>query len=252
MAARRLDFPRTAWQNGSVEDLIQEHTVTSYECGADHLLKPECFMMFCQEMAERHAERNGFGFDWGFAHHVIWVEVQANFEFLKRPRWKERVLLRTNTGAASPLKARRFIEMTAPDGTVLARADLQWCLIDITTRGPVPLKKVGLEVLGPCPAITQPLQRLAWEGEAAYGPAFPAPRRDTDFNGHINNSAYLVWVLEHDPAPLPAEPFAIQLKFKKETMAGEPVQVAAQRRENQRRYLVGADPLRAEVLIEAR
>lgn len=226
--------------------------MTSYECGADHVLKPECFMMFCQEMAERHAEENGFGFNWGFERNVIWVEVQANYEFLRSPRWKDRVLMRTNTGAAGPLKARRFIEMTAPDGTVLARADLQWCLMDITTRGPVPLKKAGLADLGPCPAITQPLQRLAWEGEPEFAPAFPAPRRDTDFNGHINNSAYLIWVLEHDAAALPAEPFAIQLKFKKETMAGEPVQVAAAAQGDQRRYLIGASPLRAEVLIERR
>ena len=235
-----------------MEDLIQEHIVTSYECGADHVLKPECFMMFCQEMAERHAEGNGFGFDWGFSRHVIWVEVQANYEFLRRPRWKERVLLRTNTGAAGPLKARRFIEMTAPDGTVLARADLQWCLIDITTRGPVPLKKVGLDIMEPCPAITQPLQKLSWPADATYGEPFPAPRRDTDFNGHINNSAYLIWVLEHDTSPLPAEPFAIQLKFKKETQEGEAVQIAGAVQESQRRYLVGAEPVRAEVLIEAR
>lgn len=250
--SRNLDFRPPTWQNGSVEDLIQEHVVTSYECGADHLLKPECFLMFCQEMAERHAELNGFGFDWGFERNVLWVEVQANYEFLRRPRWKERVLMRTNTGAAGPLKARRFIEMTAPDGTVLARADLVWCLMDITTRGPVPLKKAGLDTLPPCPAITEQLQKLAWEGGAVFAPPFPAPRRDTDFNGHINNSAYLIWALEHDAAPLPAEPFAIQLKFKKETLAGEPVQIAAATLENQRRYLIGDSPLRAEVVIEAR
>lgn len=235
-----------------MEDLVQEHVVTSYECGADHVLKPECFMVLCQEMAERHAERNGFGFDWGLERNVLWVEVQANYEFLARPRWKDRVLLRTNTGAAGPLKARRFIEMTAPDGTVLARADLQWCLIDITTRGPVPLKKAGLEMATPCPAITQPLQRLVWEGEPRFGDTFPAPRRDTDFNGHINNSAYFIWVQEYDAARLPAEPFAIQLKFKKETMAGEPVQIAAAAQANQRRYLIGANPLRAEVVVETR
>ena len=232
--------------------MVQEHVVTSYECGADHLLKPECFMMLCQEMAERHAEKNGFGFDWGYKRNVLWVEVQATYEFLRRPLWKERVLLRTNTGAAGPIKARRFIEMTAPDGAVLARADLQWCLMDITTRGPVPFKKAGLDTLQPCPAITKPLQRLDWGEAPAFGAPFPAPRRDTDFNGHTNNSAYLIWVLEHDATPLPATPFAIQLKFKKETLAGEPVQIAAAIQENQRRYLIGTDPLRAEVIIETR
>ena len=247
-----LDKGCARWYKEGVDDLILEHVVTSYECGADHLLKPECFMMLCQEMAECHAEKHGFGFDWGFSHHVIWVEVQANFEFVQRPKWKEKVLLRTNTGVATPFKARRFVEMTTPAGEVLGRADMYWALIDITSRGPVALKKVGLDMVGACPAITAPLQRQAWDSPAESSPEFPAPKRDVDFNGHINNSAYLIWALEHDAQPLPACPFAYQLKFKHETMAGEPVRVDRQVQGSQRRYLVVGDTLRAEVLIEAR
>ena len=34
-----------------MEDLSLTHTITSYECSADHLMKPEFFMHLCQEMA---------------------------------------------------------------------------------------------------------------------------------------------------------------------------------------------------------
>ena len=92
-----------------MEDLTLSHVITSYECGADLLLKPECMLLFAQEMAESHASRNNLGYDWVFAHNMIWVEVQGEFEFLRRPRWKEQVTLRTNTGKASALQARRFV-----------------------------------------------------------------------------------------------------------------------------------------------
>ena len=41
-----------------MQDINLQHCVTSYECGADHLLKPASFMHFCQEVAETHASGN--------------------------------------------------------------------------------------------------------------------------------------------------------------------------------------------------
>ena len=87
-----------------------------------------------------HADRNGLGFDWGMQQGLIWVEVQGDFEFLRRPRWKENVSLRTNTGKATPLQARRFVEMAGEACQVPARADLMWVLIDAERRPPTPFR----------------------------------------------------------------------------------------------------------------
>ena len=107
-----------------MNDFTLTHTITSYECSADHLMKPEFFLHLCQEMAEEHADLHDMGFDWAVRNHKIWVETQGNYELFRRPEWKETITLRTNTGQASPLQARRFVEMTDKDGNVLARADL--------------------------------------------------------------------------------------------------------------------------------
>ena len=209
-----------------MEDLILPHNVSSYECGADLLLKPEWYLLFCQEMAELHASRNKMGYDWVLEHGMIWVEVQGHFELLRRPRWKEQVFLRTNTGQASPLQARRFVEMKDERGEVIGRADLMWAIIDIKTRRPVPLKRAELSVPEACPpSITAELPKFPEESAEAGVAHLVTSRRDIDFNGHINNSAYLTWVLDTMPGFPATSLRRIHVAYKHESMMGEPLSI---------------------------
>lgn len=237
-----------------MNDLILPHSVTSYECSADHFLKPECFMLLCQEMAELHAEQNGLGYEWSVSNHMVWVEVQGTFEFERRPQWKEKVFLRTNTGKASALQARRFVEMTDEAGNVIARADLLWVLIDIDSRRPIPLKRAGLDMADDCPAITAPFPKAEQtEAAPAASAAFTAQRRDVDFNGHINNSAYLTWTLDTLPADMAEgkSPARINIQFKHETFRGQDITIEHRSEGNTTRHRVmGGDTLRAEIGIE--
>lgn len=237
-----------------MNDLILPHSVTSYECSADHFLKPECFMLLCQEMAELHAEQNGLGYEWSVSKHMVWVEVQGTFEFERRPQWKEKVFLRTNTGKAGALQARRFVEMTDEAGKVIARADLLWVLIDIDSRRPIPLKRAGLEMTDDCPAITTPFPKAeATDAEPAATADFTAQRRDVDFNGHINNSAYLTWTLDTLPADLTEgkSPARINIQFKHETFCGQPITIEHRTEGSITRHrIVGDGVLRAEVGID--
>ena len=207
-----------------MEDLVLPHRIASYECGADLLLRPEFYLLFCQEMAELHASRNKMGYDWVAEHGMIWVEVQGNFELLRRPKWKEQVSLRTNTGQASPLQARRFVEMRDEAGEVIGRADLMWVSIDVNTRRPMPLKRAELDVPEACPPSipAEPLQ-FPEDVEELGVAHLVTSRRDVDFNGHINNSAYLTWAIDTMPKPPGCAPRRIHVAYKHESMMGEPV-----------------------------
>lgn len=236
-----------------MDDLTLSHTITSYECGADLLLKPECMLLFAQEMAESHASLNNLGYDWVFAHNMIWVEVQGEFEFLRRPRWKEQVTLRTNTGKASPLQARRFVEMRDAEGQVIARADLMWVLIDINTRRPMPLKRAEIDMPVECPpTIAEPLSAFpAEEAESVATAYMLASRRDVDFNGHINNSAYLTWALDSLPSPPGAAPRRLRIQYKHESLAGDALSIEHQVAGKWSRHVIsGGGKLRAEVVME--
>lgn len=236
-----------------MDDLSLTHKITSYECGADLLLKPELFLLFCQEMAESHASQNDFGYDGAMAHNMIWVEVQGEFEFLRRPRWKEVVTLRTNTGKASALQARRFVEMTDAAGAVIARADLMWVLIDVNTRRPMPLKRAEVNMTRECPpTIAEPLPSFPTEQAQQLGVSYlVTSRRDIDFNGHINNSAYLTWALDSLPAAPGDSPRRIRIQYKRESHAGEPMSICHEQAGSLTRHVITGDgTLRAEILLD--
>ena len=223
-----------------MQDLILPHRITSYECGADKLMKPECFQHFCQEMAEEHADSYGFGYDWVMTNRTAWVQVQGDFEMQRRPAWKEKVYLRTNTGKASALQAGRFVEMTDESGNVLARADLLWVIINFDTRRPVPLKRTGLPLDNPSPTVTESMDFPARPETAAATAELTAGRRDVDFNGHINNSAYLIWALD----TLPADILKVDAAFTATV-------TTSRRREQMLRSIVGlAHALELDVVAE--
>lgn len=236
-----------------MQDLILPHRITSYECGADKLMKPECFQHFCQEMAEEHADSYGFGYDWVMTNRTAWVQVQGDFEMLRRPAWKEKVYLRTNTGKASALQAGRFVEMTDESGNVLARADLLWVIINFDTRRPVPLKRTGLPLDNPNPSIiTEDTEFPARPEEPSATAELLTTRRDIDFNGHINNSAYLIWALDTLPADLrPAgDMVRYRINFRRESHAGEQMQIAHFISGNCSHHLITCEgETRAEIVI---
>lgn len=236
-----------------MQDLILTHKITSYECGADQLLKPECFQLLCQEMAEEHAERNNLGYEWGKSNNKAWVQVQGNFEFVRRPTWKETVTMRTNTGAATALQARRFVEMSDAEGNVIARADLLWVLIDITTRRPTAFRRVGLDIGDTCEQITTELTEPEWPTDPIATAEITASRRDVDFNVHINNSAYLIWALDTLPqeAHPKGAPIRYHITFRRESHANQQMSVAHYVNDNYSRHIISSgDEIRAEIAVE--
>lgn len=236
-----------------MEDINLQHSVTSYECGADHLLKPASFMHFCQEVAETHASGNNLGYEWSIRNGMIWVEVQGDFEFVRRPSWKEVITLRSNTGKASALQARRFVEMTDRTGNTIARADLMWVLIDVNSRRPIPLKRAMAQMPDECPAIISAPLEVAKEFERTETVKLIAPRRDVDFNGHINNGAYLIWALETLPEGMEpgAAPRRFRVNFKRETFAGAPISIEHRVAGMQTQHSIMSEgELRAEIVME--
>ena len=77
-------------------------------------------------------------------------------------------------------------------------------------------------------------------------------RRDIDFNGHINNSAYLIWALDTLPADLrPAgDMVRYRINFRRESHAGEQMQIAHFISGNCSHHLITCEgETRAEIVI---
>lgn len=228
-------------------------TVRSYESGADGLMKPETILHWFQEIAEAHASALGFGYDFMMSRGVAWVEVRLDAALLRRPKWKETVELRTWTAQETPLLARRNLEVRDAQGACIITASCLWALIDVRRRRPVPLNKhIDSFPDTPCKETAAPFSPDMSELLPKIR-EWTAERRDTDFNRHINNAAYLVWSLESlaDSWEGKHELTGMHLHFKKETHAGEPMKSLLFQRESVTcHHLMQGDELRAEVVLE--
>ena len=167
-------------------------TVRTYESGANGLMKPETVLHWFQEIAEAHASCLGFGYDFVTSRNLAWVEVRMDAAVSRLPRWKETVELRTWTAQETPLLARRNLEIRDAQGNCIVAASCLWAVIDIRRRRPVPLNRhISSFPDTPCKETVAPVS-MDISGLLPMIREWTAERRDTDFNRHINNAAYLV------------------------------------------------------------
>ncbi len=199
------------------------HQIASYECGVDGLLRPEAVLQYCQEAAERHANSLNFGHDWGKEKGLLWMLVSADVRIERLPCWKEKVIIRTATGAKSALQARRVVTLSSEEGGLLLSADLEWLLIDARRRRPCPLKKAELN-LADMPAEHEELPAIEWEeeGEVMH---YTVQHRDLDFYQHVNNASYLIWAMEQQLDRLEQGLRHIHISYKKESHRGESLNI---------------------------
>ena len=228
-------------------------TVRTYESGANGLMKPETVLHWFQEIAEAHASCLGFGYDFVTSRSLAWVEVRMDAAVSRLPRWKETVELRTWTAQETPLLARRNLEIRDAQGNCIVAASCLWAVIDIRRRRPVPLNRhISSFPDTPCKETVAPVSMDISELLPMIR-EWTAERRDTDFNRHINNAAYLVWALDSLPDSWLKnhQLTGIHLHFRKETHAGDSMKSLLFFRDSLTSHpLMHGDELRAEAVLE--
>ena len=240
-------------QEKAGEILSAQAAVRSDESGADGLMKPEAILHWLQEIAENHASSLGYGYGFVMSLGLAWVEVRLDISVRRRPAWKETVELLTWTARETPLLARRNLEIRDAEGNIIITATSLWAIIDIRRRRPVPLGKYIVSFPDtPCEETVSPI-RMETAGLLPEIREWTSERRDTDFNRHINNAAYLAWALESLPEAWLEEHelTGIHLHFKKESHAGEHLESRLFRQENLTCvHIMRGEELRAEVILE--
>lgn len=199
-----------------------------------------------QECAVNHAVTIFGDNEGGFATDVEMIRLNLMFVMSKMhlrlnayPRWNDDVRVDTWFAVQGKLAARRDWMLYSADGSgdaPMAAATSTWLLVNTETRklGRVPADRVEeYKKLSP----TEPLQALDADEEKL--PAVPSPedegaradfggllerrglrvrRTDVDMNRHVNNVAYVRWLLETVPAERWAkyELCALTLEFRNE------------------------------------
>ncbi|CAL1361644.1 unnamed protein product [Linum trigynum] len=220
-ATARGSFADTLRLGSLTEDGLsykEKFIVRCYEVGINKTATVETIANLLQEVGCNHAQGVGFSTD-GFATtptmrklHLIWVTARMHIEIYRYPAWSDVVEIETWCQSEGRIGTRRdWIMKDYATGEVIGRATSKWVMMNQDTRR---LQKVNDEVreeyLVFCPreprlsfpeANNRSLKKiLKLEDPAQHSRLGLTPRRaDLDMNQHVNNVAYIGWVLESMP-----------------------------------------------------
>ncbi|GAV68382.1 Acyl-ACP_TE domain-containing protein [Cephalotus follicularis] len=192
--------------------------VRSYEVGINKTATVETIANLLQEVSCNHIQSLGFSTD-GFGTfnimrklHLIWVTTRVHIEIYKYPSWNDVIEMETWFQREGKLEVRRnWILRDYANGQVIGRATSKLVMINQDTRR---LQKISDDVWNELLVFSPKTLRLAfpednnksWKKISKLGdPAQDVrlgllPRRaDMDMNRHVNNVAYIGWVLESMP-----------------------------------------------------
>ncbi len=153
------------------------------------------------EVATKHANALGIGYDALIKKNIGWVLSRLSIEMQRFPEINDRYSLTTWIESYNRHFSERNFVMTAPAGDVYGYIRTVWVAMDFTTRTASDLA-VALQVPFPtadlpCPIAKTP--RIPPLPSDAESDTYTFRYRDLDFNRHVNTVRYLDLILNHWP-----------------------------------------------------
>lgn len=210
--------------------LTEQYTIPCYDTDASWRLKPVSFMNYAQEMANRHANILGFGYDDLIASKTAWVLARMNIRFVNLPLWRDNVSLTTWHKGLNRLFFVRDFQMTDAQGNICVEATTSWIVLNLETRRFVRDPKLMDEgTVCQDHAIEQPADKVVIpkDIEAEYVMDHVVSYSDVDMLGHTNNAMYMHWAMDAVAYEVTSQrPLKeVTINFNREARAGETVSI---------------------------
>ena len=210
--------------------LTEQYTIPCYDTDASWRLKPVSFMNYAQEMANRHANVLGFGYDDLIASKTAWVLARMNIRFVNLPLWRDNVSLTTWHKGLNRLFFVRDFQMKDAQGNICVEATTSWIVLNLETRRFVRDPKLMDEgTVCQDHAIEQPADKVVIPKDigAEYVMDHVVSYSDVDMLGHTNNAMYMHWAMDAVAYEITSQkPLKeVTINFNREARAGETVSI---------------------------
>ena len=169
---------------------LTEHITPSAGCfDVNDCLRPASVLDMLQDIAAKHAQKLGCGYETMLKKHRLWVLLRTRYEVELYPEFGRGLLIST-WPQQGRLDFDRHYLLTGEDGTVFVRARSKWCVIDSDTRRLV--KDTGVCYPESCPEdiALGPVTKPEIPAKGNDKGIFTAGLSDLDHNGHMNNARY--------------------------------------------------------------
>lgn len=177
------------------------YSLRTYECDAQGRLHVPALMNLMQESANRNAADYGISIGDLAEHGLGWMLMRFRLIMHHYPRVGESVRVVTYPTAVEKYFIYRDFQVRAADDTLLAEASSTWLVFEQAKRSMLPLPAFVRGVTMPTGVRPQP--RLPLKPDFAAAPLLPDREASVtvgwfsiDTNQHVNNVAYVQWLLE--------------------------------------------------------
>mgnify|MGYP006267257067 CR=1 FL=1 len=237
---------------------VAHFSVRSYEVDPSGVLRPVVLLRMLQETAWQHASALGKGYADRSGGELFWVLSRLRMRIDSLPRWSESFSIRTQPVGVQKLFALREFELADAREQTTGRVLSAWLLVDAERGRPVRPEKLLSDI---------PLGEQEYEADISALPAIggdlPADDPDRgcgvittidpspvlphhiDQYNHVNNAAYLEWVVDAIESGAPESihpPFELAIGFLKETVLGEHFAIRLQKADGEIRADIERPP----------
>lgn len=168
---------------------------------SNNKMKLSTYLKFMQEAGALHSKEYGYSLDTQDITHKAWVVIAWEFDILKRPRWNEKVNVKTWIGKTDKIYFYRYFEITDKENQVIAKAKSQWIMVDTHTKK---IQKITNELLSEFTEVKvegydEIISKVNFKIDKEKLTKiyeYVVQKRDVDTNSHMNNVIYLDLALE--------------------------------------------------------
>ena len=202
------------------------YNVRSYEVDTNLDALFTSISNYIQDIAGRHAEMLGFGFDDMMRRKQYWVLSRLKINMKTYPKWKDKVIIETWPSGIDRLFANRNFRIFDGNEKLIGDAISCWLIISQENRRPQNPEWVGEQV----PALNSLSQVKSLEKipsvEDRSDPSFYSIKySDLDQNKHVNNVKYIKYILDSYPEDFCANNRIItfEINFLSESSLGDQI-----------------------------
>ncbi len=186
-------------------------------------------LMVQDNLTECFAALGCDGITWRERFGVFWVFTKTRVDFVRRPCWRDRILVRTFPVANAGLRAEVNTVLSDGEGNILAAANQEVCVLDLEKHRPVRLAALPFPA-GPFPAraCESPFMRLPQdfsEDDFAFDQVVRS--QHIDMSRHMNNIEYIRLALSvlSDDFLQAHEPKSLEVHYTGESREGQVLRV---------------------------
>lgn len=204
----------------SIQKYIKTYEIYYHQIDCNMKVKPIDLMNLLEETAISHSESAGLGIDGMKNKGMAWVINRWNLVIEEYPKRNDFISIETWASFFGKSYAVREFCVKNAGGGIIAYASTLWILIDIKKRCPARVPAEYKELYGLCEEkmIENPFGAMKWDFRPEKQGYFFVRRSDIDTNGHVNNSKYIEWAMEHVPDHIYDNYFlySLEAEYKKE------------------------------------